>query len=320
MDHVPTLVANGPHPDMKEYCQRSRGEWPPQEQLEEVQQMPMSLVLVGSKQSQDPDKEARNSWSTGEMLLISKLPNTIKKGIIAAKCTFKYCVKIHRDGKVPGDGRSYIGSYHLKTTLLNLLEKTPPAKFNSAVDVMINLFKKLRMYIEGNDLPHHFLPKCNLLATVDDDERQFALQAIQDILCDPIATILKCPSEPTEIYGDICPDELMVAFRQVFAHPYRERSREDLVQLLSRLDHWRQVPYQRLLKEDDEWGGVSARPKLIRLVDMLEAWKKGNIWCVFHLQYQIFIVPNFIQTLVYVICSCVFFLWLFLLFSQFSNH
>ena len=277
MDNVPTLVANGPHPAMKDYLQRPRREWPPQEQLDEIQQMPMVLVLVGSKESQNPDKEARNSWSTGEMLLISKLPKIVKKGLIAAKFTFKYCVKIHRNRNAAGDGRSHIGSYHLKTTLPNLLEKTPPSKFNSATSVMMNVLQDLSMYLKRGNLPHYFLPECNLLATVGCNERQIALRAIQDIGCCPIATILKCPSNPTEIYGDICPEELVAAFRRISTNPCSDHGWENLAQLLSRLDHWRQYRYSGLL-EADGYYSVSNRPGLTMLVDMLAAWKKEYTW------------------------------------------
>ena len=269
LDYVPALVANAAHPAIEDYLKRPRGEWPPIEQLNEVQHMPMCLVLVGSKESHNPDLQARNSWSTGEMLLISKLPKIIKKGLIAAKCLFKHCVKFYRDGNVSGDGRSHVGSYHLKTTLLNHLEKTPPSKFNSPFNVMLTVFQILCIYIQKGYLPHYFLPECNLLATVGCEARQIALNAIQHIVCDPIATTLKCPSKPHEIYGDISPDDLVAAFQFVSTHPSCERSWDDLLQLLSRLDRWRPRLYHVDLQADERYG-VSGRPELITLVDMLE--------------------------------------------------
>ena len=220
----------------------------------------MSFVLVGSKESRNPNLQARDSWSFAELALISTLPKFIKKGFIAAKFTFKHCIKIRRDGDVTEDGRSHVGSYHLKTTLLNHLEKTPPSKIHSAFNVMMNVLNDLRMYLKRSNLPHYFLPECNLLATVGYEEQQIALQAIQDIICDPLTAILKCPSKPTEIYGDICPDDLVAAFHQVSTHPCCKRSWEDLVQLLSQLDHWRQLRYLKF---------SCGRPELIRLVDML---------------------------------------------------
>ena len=245
--------------------------------------MPMIFVLVGAKESPNPDIQARHSWSTGEMLLISKLPKIVKKGLIAAKFMFKYCVKIHQDGNVAVDGRRHISSYHLKTTLLNLLEKTPPSKYNSAFHVMMNLFQDLRMCLKSGNLPHYFLPECNLLSAVGPNERQIALRAIQDIVSDPIGTLLKCPSQSKLVYGDICPDDLVVAFHRVSAHPSCERNWTDLVQFFSRLDYWRQLRYPEQLEVDERYG-MCGRPELTRLVDMLDAWKKENTWrnCLLH--------------------------------------
>ena len=281
VDLVPTLVANAHPPAIEDYLKRPRGEWPTPEQLHEVQQMPLCVVLVGSKVSQNSDKEARHSWSPSEMLLISRLPIYIKKGLIAAKFTYKHCVKINRGGNVTDDGRSHVGSYHLKTTLLNHLEKTPPSKINSAFHIMMNVFHDLCMYIKRGNLPHYFLPECNLLATVGEDERKIALQTIQDIVCDPITTILKCPAEPTKIYGDICPDDLVATFHGISAHPCSVRRQEDLAHLLSRLDKWRDWCYDRLLETDRSYvvtNRVSGRPELTGLLDMLDAWKKENTW------------------------------------------
>ena len=289
MDLVPTLVANAPPPAMEDYLKRPRGDWPTQSELHAVRQMPSSLVLVGSKESGNSEPhplQARHSWSPGEMVLISKLPRYIKKGLIAAKCTFKYHAKIIRGDKKTDGGRSHVGTYHLKTTLLNHLEKTPPSEINSAFNVMMNVFHDLCTYIKRGNLPHYFLPECNLLATIGEDERRIALQTIRDIVCDPIAIILKCPCEPTEIYGDIRADDLVAAFHGVSAHPRCERRRVVLVHLLSRLDQWRQMRHDRLVEADGSEGSphrTSGRPELISLVDKLEACNKGNSWIyIFH--------------------------------------
>ena len=236
------------------------------------------MVLVGSKESQNPEKEARNSWSPGEILLISKLPQYIKKGLVAAKFTYKYRVKINRGEQETDGGRSHVGTYHLKTTLLHHLEKTPPSKINSAFHVMMNVFHDLCKYLKRGNLPHYFLPECNLLATVGRDEQHLALQTIQDIVCDPISTILKCPSQPTEIYADIRVDDLVAAFHGVSSYPRCERRQEDLVQLLSRLDKWRLRRYRRQWAID--WNNgvtyrVAGRSEMTGLVDMLDAWKRG---------------------------------------------
>ena len=266
---------------MEEYLKRPRGEWPTKDQLYEIKQLPVTLVLVGSKESQNSDQEARNSWSPAEILLISKLPNYIKQGFIAAKCTFKSAIKHHPTNET-ADGRSYVSSYHLKTALLYHLEKTPPSQINSPFQLMINVLHDLHMYLKEGTLPHYFLPECNLLATVGHDEWQVALQAIKDICSDPVVAVLRCPSEPNEIYGNnICRNEFMETFRRVCTQPNCKRSRGDLFQLLRKLDEDRLEHYGRRLEADaavdaEDDCRVSGRPELTGLVDMLQ--KINDMW------------------------------------------
>ena len=274
IDVVPTLVANAAHLAIDDYLQRSRGEWPPQDQLDEIQQLPICLVLVGSKESDHPDQEARASWSPAEMILISKLPNIIKQGFTATKFTFKSAIKIIRDGNVTREGRSHVGSYHLKTTLLHHLEKTPPHKINSPFCLMINLLYDLQGYLMKDTLAHYFLQECNLLTTIGHDERRIALEAIRVVLTDPIKTIIKCPSKPNQIYGAvICPNDLVSAFRYVSADPSCKKGREAFAIILSQLDQWRELRYIKQLEQDENEDPnfvVSSRPDLTGLADMLE--------------------------------------------------
>ena len=273
MDFVLTLVANAAHPAIDDYLRISRGEWPPQDQLDEIQQLPLCLVLVGSKESDNPDQQARASWSAGEMLLISKLPNIIKQGFIATKFTFKSAIKIIRDGIVTSDGRSHVGSYHIKNTLLYHLEKPPPSKIDSPFCPMVNLLHDMKMYLRRGILPHYFFQECNLLTTIGREERQIALKAMETVLSDPVKAIIKSPTEPTEIYGDICQDDLVSAFHYVSADPSCEENLEELSMLLSQLDQWREKQYHQLLKEDAEGGAdleVSGRHKRTVLADMLK--------------------------------------------------
>ena len=193
---------------------------------------------------------------------------SLNKVSLPAKFTFKSAIQIFRDWNVTSDGRSHVSSYHLKTTLLHHLEKNPPSKINSPFCLMINLLHDPPMYLKRGNLPHYFIQECNLLTTIGHAERQDALTAIKTIVSDPVATIIKCPSEPDEIYGDVCPDDLVLAFRHVSADPSCEKSREALVTLLSQLDQWRQRKYYELLKEEEYQ--VSGRPDLTGLADMLE--------------------------------------------------
>ena len=271
IDYVPTLVANKPHPAIKHYINRLSGTgWPSQFQRLMIQRLPMNLVLVGHKESPRKHQEFRLSWSTGEYILTSPLPNHIKQGYNAFKYVMKYFLKINRRQNRTDDGRSKIGSFHFKMTFLYHLENTPPSKINSSFGLMMDLFSDFICYLKHGKLPHYFLPECDLLATVGHDERQIARKSINDILSDPISAVLKCPSVPTQIYGDIQPDDLVTVFHHASTHPCCERSRDELLLLLSCLDEWRQILYRRQLEldnsEDNELTVVSGRPKLRGLV------------------------------------------------------
>ena len=271
-DIVPTLVANKPHIN-----RLSSPEWPSHDQRQQIQQLPMNLVLVGHKESPRKDQEFRHSWSTGEMVLISPLPYHIKQGYIAFKYVMKHFLKMNRGQNKTDDGRSKIGSYHFKTTFLYHLENTPPSKIDSPFGLMMDLFRDFINYLNHDKLPHYFLPECNLLTTVGDEERQIARKSIHGILLDPISAVLKCPSVPTQIYGTIQPGDLVTVFHQVSTYPCCERSRDELLLLLSRLDEWRQQCYRRLLEEDndeDEEFRVSGRPELRGLVRTILEQKK----------------------------------------------
>ena len=275
IDTVPTLVANEPHPAIKQYIKRlGSQEWPSHDQRQLIKQLPMNLVLVGHKKSTREGQEFRLSWSANELVLIRTLPNHIKQGYIAFKYVMKYFLKMNRvqnETDAPGtdDGRSKIGSFHFKMTFLYTLENTPPSKINSPFRLMMDLASNFLDYLNHGKLPHYFLPECDLLATVGHDEWQVAIKSIHNIISDPISAVLKCPSVHNEIYGDILPDDLVAVFHRASSNPCCERRRHDLVLLLSRLDEWRQHRYQEQLEVDndeDEDDRVSGRPELRGLV------------------------------------------------------
>ena len=232
-DIVPTLIGSAPLNAIDSYVLRSRSSWPSQIQLQEVKHLPMCSVLVGHQKS---PMGARVSSSPGELILISKLSKSIKQGYIAAKYTLKHFLKKYRQQSETDDGRSHVGSYHLKTTLLYYLEKNPPHQIRSSFGMMKDLLQDLNIYVISRHLPNYFLSECNLLDTVGPDQLVIARKAICDILLDPVAAVLKCPSMPNQIYGDISPDDLVKAFRQVAARPSHEQGWEDLLRLLSCLD------------------------------------------------------------------------------------
>ena len=270
-EYVPTLVCSDHHPYMdRDYLHRPRRGWPSTQQLEVITQSPMLLVLTGHKLS-PPDQiplQARHSWSHCEMELIITLPLYIKQIYIAIKYVFKRLIKRFRGANVAADGRSTVGSYYLKTVFLRLLENRPPTMIGSQFGFMLCLLSDLDGYLKAGNLPHYFLPECNLLATVGPEERRLARDVIRLILYDPLHAILTCPTNPYEIYGKVQPDTLVAAFRQLSSDPTSVSSREHLLRLLHHLDETRRERYQWQRGRDEE-ENVSGRPELRGLVEML---------------------------------------------------
>ena len=146
-----------------------------------------------------PEKEARNSWSPGEIIDF-KIAKIYKE---RAHCCQVY-IQISCQISIGVNKKLMVAEVMWapitwRQRYSTTWRKRPPSKINSAFHVMMNVFHDLCKYLKKGNLPHYFLPECNLLATVGRDETQIALQTMQDIVCDPIATILKCPSEPSEI-------------------------------------------------------------------------------------------------------------------------
>ena len=271
-DIVTTLVCSGPHPAMhQEFANRPR-QWPPAALISALLKLPMLLVLVGHKLSPKFHLEARISWSHLELKLILELPESVRQGYIACKYVFKRFLKARRGRNKACEGRSSVSSYHIKTTLLRYLEKTPQSMITSPFGLFLDLLNELNEYIKKRNLPHYFLPQCNLLETVADDELRLARQAIQDILSDPLNALLTSPTAPQEIYGVVHPDYLVSAFGKVSSHPTCEQSWNDLSELLARVDERRRERY-RQQREYDEILEVSGRAELTGLVDTLKRIK-----------------------------------------------
>ena len=127
VDFVNTLVCSAAHPDLdREFVRRARGPWPTVPVINYLIRLPMLLVLVGHKLSPEFRLQARVSWSHLEYKLIKELPESIRQGYIACKYIMKRFLEDHRGQNEAADGRSKIGSYHVKTVFLNFLEKKNP--------------------------------------------------------------------------------------------------------------------------------------------------------------------------------------------------
>ena len=274
IDNVSTLVCSDHHPDLHhEFRSRRRGPWPTSAVINYLLQLPMLLVLVGHKLSPEFNLQARMSWSHLEYKLIKELPESVRQACIACKYVVKRFLKAHRGQKESGDGRSQIGSYHIKSVFLHSLEKRPPSLITSPFRLFVNLFHELDQYLEVGKLPHYFLPSCDLLETVDNAERHLARRVIKEILSDPLNALLTSPKRAWPIYGEVRPDHLVVAFSEVSSHPTCEQRWKGLSGLLACVDERRRERC-REQREIDGRLGLSGRTERIRLVDMLKLIKQ----------------------------------------------
>ena len=249
-DIVATFVCSSPHPELVQDFKNKRleGSWPPPHLIDYLLELPMLLVLVGHKPSDECPLQARLSWSVPEIKLFQELSENIRQGYIACKYVLKYRLKIYRLQKGASDGRSTVGSYHLKTAFLHFLEKRPPSLINSPFKLFLGILRELDMHLQAGRLPHYFLQRCDLLETVGDDERRIARQAIKDVLSDPLTALFTSAVLPWQMYGQVHPHDLIFHFRSVCTQPTGGRSWKELCYLLTRVDEWRHRRYNKQLE------------------------------------------------------------------------
>ena len=270
VEYVPTLVGNASYPHMDEYRCRERGEWPSAELIEEILGLPMLFVLSGYKNHNNFDLQARHSWSHGEFKLISGLPIHIIQGYIAFKYIMKTQLAIRRSQGKSMDGRSRIGSYHLKNVFLHHLEKQSPSSIKSSFDLILNLCHDLSCHIKNGNLPQYFLAKCNLLETVDPPDMCLTQDIVTYVLSKPMEALLKSHTFPREIYGDIPPSEFVAAFRQLSRNPTSRGCQRNLLTLLAQVDLRRKLHHVLIQIVDSIGLKATMRSKPSGLVSRLE--------------------------------------------------
>ena len=272
-ESVFSLICSNVDPNLEqEFRWRPRRQWPPIFIVNNILHMPMLLVLVGHKHSPDYKLQARISWSHYEYCLMREVPENVRQGYIACKYVLKRFLGARRAPHGVDYSRSHVSSYHIKTTFLHFLAKRPPAMITSPFRLFSSLLRELDGYLMIGKLPHFFQAQCNLLETVDDDERHIAHQVISDILSEPIKALLTSPTRPQQIYGEVRPEALVEAFNMVSDHPMREQSWKDLSKLLSLVDERRRQRYCEQQEKDIEV--VSGRSSLTVLVDLLRQTKE----------------------------------------------
>ena len=124
-------------------------------------------------------------------------------------------------------------------------------------------------HLKVGKLPHYFLTQCNLLETVKNDELCVARQFIVEIFSDPLNALLTSTTYPQQIYGEVQPDDLVVAFSRASSHPTSDQSWKRLSELLPRVDEKRRQRYT-WQRERDQMFSVSGQAELTELIDTLK--------------------------------------------------
>ena len=236
-DLVPGLVCSGPFLCISGYTQRNRwNRWPHQEALNDIASIPGILVPTGNTESLNCTVEWRYSFSPQELRLAQDMPGWVKAGYRAFKYTYKCLYK--KNNPVPSDltndhrgarpitknirnilfrssrlqlflgwntgvkaedGRKHVSSYHLKTVLLWSLEFRSTWREECCFRLMVLLLRNLAIFLTCKVLPHYFNPKCNLLQNISREELGLARSCVEDILSDPVQSIINAPSDRRRI-------------------------------------------------------------------------------------------------------------------------
>ena len=202
LDSVPALVCTTPFPTRRMTNDMQHNlTWPVKELQKFINKIPGVLVAVGHFHSRNNDIEWRASWSVHEILLAETIPAWAKQGYRAFKYTLKVNLTRQRAHHDNAGGRGLVGSYHMKTLFYEYLQN--PKAWISACPyrLFLSLLCKLKKHLRTRNLPHFFVPQCNLLQTTPPSELRLALRCVKRILSDPITAILQSPSHIHSVYG-----------------------------------------------------------------------------------------------------------------------
>ncbi|KAK3576549.1 hypothetical protein CHS0354_011227 [Potamilus streckersoni] len=134
-----------------------RHNWPSQETIGLIQQTGVLLVPVGHTLSEEKHQEWRLSTSYGEKLLMWLFNSTQYKCYILLKMINKCFIKTDV-------GDDVLSSYHCKTCMFYIIEKTPTAMWRPdnlllCIELCLRL---LYRWIESANCPNYFIPEENM--------------------------------------------------------------------------------------------------------------------------------------------------------------
>ena len=153
------------------------------------------------------------------------------------------------------------------------------AKWVLILSDVTRLFLAFEKYLEGGQLPHYFMPRCNLLDCVSRNDLDTAAHYIKEtVLAHPIREIISSPIYPNQLYsspnpgdGSVKDTAIVAGFRQLFqmvidrsvTYPQSINYIDDM---LSRLDTYRGQRFA--VSSIGKKGTPSSPNQLTILVDM----------------------------------------------------
>ena len=202
LDLVPALQCTTSFPTRRKTNEMQHNvTWPAKEFQKFINKIPGVLVAVGHFHSRNNDIEWRSSWSIHELLLAETIPAWAKQGYRAFKYTVNVNLKRQRTHRDNADGRGLVGSYHMKTVFYEYLQNPKAWLSACPYKLFLSLLHKLKKHLRTRNLPHFFVPQCNLLQTTPHSELRLALRCVKRILSDPITAILQSPLHIHSVYG-----------------------------------------------------------------------------------------------------------------------
>ena len=168
---------------MASYKKQTRKHWP-------------SEALLDTQYGAAHDTSKWPSWiaiRAKGVILISNLDLWLKQGYVCFKYTVQSVLRSLRSKDSAREGRSQVGSYYLKTPW-----GTPSSTWRHPIPANVGLVTGSPTLTDDGEPSPYFLPECNLLRMMGEEEKQYAFKALGEVTANPLVAILNSPSEPGE--------------------------------------------------------------------------------------------------------------------------
>ncbi len=190
-DHVYALpLPNWPTVSAEWWQQRDRN-WPSATLVKNV--MTTGCHIVAKSSDVKNNSEWRLSFSKVEAELARSLSVVQRKCYMIVKCLLKN----GKEKPIP------VSTYHMKTAFFWLLEETQPHRWreDNVAECVFAILDKLARYLGLKNLPHYFIPECNLLDSLEEDTVKTCVIELQSLLTNMIPAMKYCYNSLSVIGG-----------------------------------------------------------------------------------------------------------------------